>query len=76
MGLIDCLLLINQSLWHCLQHDTVVNNPLKVEMLRAAAARGIASVSIAGASSGFQPNQGKIQNFKQSLFLINVAYKS
>ena len=43
MGLIDCLLLINQSLWHCLQHDTVVNNPLKVEMLRAAAARGIAS---------------------------------
>ena len=46
MGLIDCLLQINQSLWHCLQHDTVVNNPLKVEMLRAAAARGIASVSI------------------------------
>ena len=43
MVLIDCLLLINQSLWHCLQHDTVVNNPLKVEMLRAAAARGIAS---------------------------------
>ena len=31
--------------------------------------------SKSGASSGFQPNQGKIQNFKRSLFLINVAYK-
>ena len=37
--------------------------------------KDIWDIMYSGASSGFQPNQGKIQNFKRSLFLITVAYK-